>query len=194
MTPWILPNRESGPQNQPSANVAVSVFNGAEASMGGIPMLGIEFVFVMAMISLSFVVFILSHAWRKRPNPKKIDIIPLRKNHLLNLKGSWASILNLLSYFCHLWPELLSNLQQWQRFFQPLPCRCKGNVYFSGTRMLSYQHTPPIVNIKERKIIAEAINHFLMLITDSFFNDAPISIRPSMWEFYFFSKSFRYSP
>jgi len=88
MTPGILPNRESGPQNQPSANVAASVFDGAEASMDGIPMLGIEFVFVMAMISLSFVAFILSHAGRKRPNPKKIEIIPARKNNLLNLKVS----------------------------------------------------------------------------------------------------------
>jgi len=31
-----LPNRESGPQNQPSANVAVIVSVGAAASMGGI--------------------------------------------------------------------------------------------------------------------------------------------------------------
>jgi hypothetical protein len=35
MTPGILPNRESGPQNQPSANVAVSVLSDAELSMGG---------------------------------------------------------------------------------------------------------------------------------------------------------------
>ncbi|HUX76326.1 MAG TPA: hypothetical protein VMY40_06765 [Anaerolineae bacterium] len=32
----MLPNRESGPQNQLSANVAVSVLAGAAASMGGI--------------------------------------------------------------------------------------------------------------------------------------------------------------
>jgi len=32
----MLPNRESGPQNQPNANVAVFVSVGAAASMGGI--------------------------------------------------------------------------------------------------------------------------------------------------------------
>lgn len=35
-TPGRLPNRESGPQNQPIANVAVFVSVGALASMGGI--------------------------------------------------------------------------------------------------------------------------------------------------------------
>jgi hypothetical protein len=35
MTPSILPNWESGPQNQPSANVAVSVSGETAASMGG---------------------------------------------------------------------------------------------------------------------------------------------------------------
>jgi hypothetical protein len=34
-TPSILPNRESGPQNQPKAKVAVSVWAGAAASIGG---------------------------------------------------------------------------------------------------------------------------------------------------------------
>ena len=33
-TPWRLPNRESGPQNQPKAKVAVSVTPGREASIG----------------------------------------------------------------------------------------------------------------------------------------------------------------
>jgi hypothetical protein len=35
-TPGTLPNRESGPQNQPIAKVAVFVLVGALASMGGI--------------------------------------------------------------------------------------------------------------------------------------------------------------
>jgi len=34
-TPGRLPNRESGPQNQPKAKVAVSVTPGREASIGG---------------------------------------------------------------------------------------------------------------------------------------------------------------
>jgi hypothetical protein len=34
--PSTLPNRESGPQNQPLAKVAVRVVAGASASMGGI--------------------------------------------------------------------------------------------------------------------------------------------------------------
>jgi len=53
--PGILPNRESGPQNQPSANVAVSVWVGAEASMGDIVALGTELVFVGVIVFLSFV-------------------------------------------------------------------------------------------------------------------------------------------
>ena len=36
MTPWMLPNRESGPQNQPMAKVAVSVTAGLSLSSGGI--------------------------------------------------------------------------------------------------------------------------------------------------------------
>ena len=36
MTPLRLPNRESGPQNQPKANVAVSVTDGLLLSIGGI--------------------------------------------------------------------------------------------------------------------------------------------------------------
>ena len=36
ITPLMLPNWASGPQNQPSANVAVSVWVGAAASRGGI--------------------------------------------------------------------------------------------------------------------------------------------------------------
>jgi hypothetical protein len=35
-TPGRLPNRESGPQNQPKAKVAVSVAPGRDASIGGI--------------------------------------------------------------------------------------------------------------------------------------------------------------
>jgi len=35
MTPWRLPNRESGPQNQPNANVAVSVTDGLFVSNVG---------------------------------------------------------------------------------------------------------------------------------------------------------------
>jgi hypothetical protein len=35
MTPWRLPNRESEPQNQPNANVAVSVTDGLLVSIGG---------------------------------------------------------------------------------------------------------------------------------------------------------------
>jgi len=38
----MLPNRESGPQNQPRAKVAVSVMAGATASIGGILLLDIS--------------------------------------------------------------------------------------------------------------------------------------------------------
>jgi hypothetical protein len=37
----MLPNRESGPQNQPRAKVAVSVRVGMEVSIGGIAMLSV---------------------------------------------------------------------------------------------------------------------------------------------------------
>jgi hypothetical protein len=39
----MLPNRASGPQNQPKAKVAVSVFVGAAASMGGMAVMGVAF-------------------------------------------------------------------------------------------------------------------------------------------------------
>jgi hypothetical protein len=53
MTPLILPNQESGPQNQPSANVAISVLAGAARSIGGLMPLGIEPIFAVAsMFSL----------------------------------------------------------------------------------------------------------------------------------------------
>jgi len=51
----MLPNRESGPQNQPSANVALSVLVGSEASMGDIAALGAKPVFATVIFSLSFV-------------------------------------------------------------------------------------------------------------------------------------------
>jgi hypothetical protein len=46
MTPLRLPNRESGPQNQPKAKVAVSVLAGADVSMGGTDRLDISPLFV----------------------------------------------------------------------------------------------------------------------------------------------------
>ena len=57
-TPSRLPNRESVPQNQPRAKVAVSVLIGAEASMGGIVALG------TILFSLSVVLVLL------QPNKK----------------------------------------------------------------------------------------------------------------------------
>ena len=50
MIPSKLPNRESGPQNHPRANVAVSILAGKAASMGGIVVLGLELVFKFSMI------------------------------------------------------------------------------------------------------------------------------------------------
>jgi hypothetical protein len=51
----MLPNRESGPQNQPNANVAVSVSVGTEASVGGIVALGTGLVVARGIVFLSFV-------------------------------------------------------------------------------------------------------------------------------------------
>ena len=51
ITPLRLPNRESGPQNQPRANVAVSVSTGAAASIGGIVCFGI-IVFSFSAVSV----------------------------------------------------------------------------------------------------------------------------------------------
>ena len=49
----MLPNRESGPQNQPRAKVAVSVLTGAAASMGGIILVGVAVLFAPLMILFS---------------------------------------------------------------------------------------------------------------------------------------------
>jgi len=49
----MLPNWESGPQNQPKAKVAVWILAGADLSMGGTNPLG--FVFVAIMVIFSFV-------------------------------------------------------------------------------------------------------------------------------------------
>jgi hypothetical protein len=56
MTPLMLPNRESGPQNQPKAKVAVSVIPGAVAPIGGIRCPAADFSFVSAIVALLSVV------------------------------------------------------------------------------------------------------------------------------------------
>ena len=56
MTPSKLPNRESGPQNQPSAKVAVLVLAGDAASMGGTLVLLFGFD-VVDSILFSFLIF-----------------------------------------------------------------------------------------------------------------------------------------
>jgi len=48
--PPKLPNRESGPQNQPNANVAVLVSAGAAASMVGILVSMVAFDFVDSIL------------------------------------------------------------------------------------------------------------------------------------------------
>ena len=55
MIPSKLPNRESGPQNQPNANVAVLVSAGAAASMVGILVLMVAFDFVDSIFLFSFI-------------------------------------------------------------------------------------------------------------------------------------------
>ena len=52
ITPSILPNWESGPQNQPNAKVAVSVSVGAEVSCVGIVALGTELFSFAVFLSL----------------------------------------------------------------------------------------------------------------------------------------------
>ena len=46
----MLPNRESGPQNQPKAKVAVSISVGTEASIAGIVTLGTIFISCLGML------------------------------------------------------------------------------------------------------------------------------------------------
>ena len=65
MTPPILPNRESGPQNQPKAKVAVSVLIGTEVSIGGTVALGVK------LFSLSSLLLLLQPN-RKAGNTKAI--------------------------------------------------------------------------------------------------------------------------
>lgn len=49
-TPAILPKRESGPQNQPRAKVAISVVAGAAASIGGFVVRSEDTVFISIII------------------------------------------------------------------------------------------------------------------------------------------------
>jgi len=73
----MLPNRESGPQNQPKANVAVSVLVGAAASIGGIGT-------VLPVLSIVFPSFALARrtppttsAIRQAPNIKALIVGPI---------------------------------------------------------------------------------------------------------------------
>jgi hypothetical protein len=50
MTPGMLPNWESGPQNQPRAKVAVSKVLGAAVSIGGTMTSKVELVVVMGFL------------------------------------------------------------------------------------------------------------------------------------------------
>ena len=88
MIPSKLPNRESGPQNQPNANVAVLVSAGAAASMVGILVLMVGFDFVDSIL-LPFLIsavgaesaLLESQALIQRPIPiadKLISFIRLR--------------------------------------------------------------------------------------------------------------------
>src|SRR4030042_367045 len=102
----MLPNRESGPQNQPSAKVAVSILAGAEASIGGI---GTEFALLMAIVPLSFAPLMLSHASRNIKPPQKRTIAAPREKHLL--KPQWSclrlSSISVRSDFLRSIPKLL---------------------------------------------------------------------------------------
>jgi len=51
MTPSRLPNRASGPQNQPIAKVAISVLAGLEVSIGGI----VVFLFTIGLSWFEFI-------------------------------------------------------------------------------------------------------------------------------------------
>ena len=62
----MLPKRESGPQNQPNAKVAVSVTIGAEASISGMPSMGKD--------PLSFIVTVIASLLQ--PIGLKLKIIP----------------------------------------------------------------------------------------------------------------------
>jgi hypothetical protein len=76
-----LPNRESGPQNQPTAKVATSVFAGAAASMGGLVAFGIERVIAVS-IPLLLLDAVPSQAWSITPNPRPVIAIPAGKIQL----------------------------------------------------------------------------------------------------------------
>jgi hypothetical protein len=77
-TPLRLPNRESAPQNHPTAKVAVSVFAGAAASMGGIAVFGNERVMAVSF-PISLFGPVPSHAGTIRPKPRQAIAIPAGK-------------------------------------------------------------------------------------------------------------------
>ena len=71
-TPVRLPNRESGPQNQPRAKVAVSVLVGAERSIGGIATLASMPLWVMSILLVSLLELKNSAA---EPSPANMTIV-----------------------------------------------------------------------------------------------------------------------
>ena len=100
-TPSKLPNRESGPQNQPRAKVAVSVLIGAEVSTGGMAAFGV------ILLSLS-VLRALSQPSRKAGNMETARSTDIRALIIIILFQmlSYSSILNGMGDLCmRLWSQ-----------------------------------------------------------------------------------------
>jgi hypothetical protein len=97
MTPSIIPNWDSIPQNQPSPKDAVSKMDGAATSMGG--MAGVSGCVLFARLMESAFGFDVSLVWAANvwAKPDKNDSIPNNNKHRMIFVPPIFSILVILS-------------------------------------------------------------------------------------------------
>jgi hypothetical protein len=95
----MIPNRASTPQNHPIAKVAVSVFAGAEASMGGMTRSVDELCCANLIVLLSCICIVPNvfhavrfHGLRKRAQTKMVSPISFMNERLLSTVGSTVVI------------------------------------------------------------------------------------------------------
>jgi len=85
-TPLILPNRESGPQNQPNAKVAVCTVIGAKTSMGGFVKYCTGIDSVIPISGPSFVDLTASHETRNGTDTQQRTKRSVKIEHFLEME------------------------------------------------------------------------------------------------------------
>jgi hypothetical protein len=100
----MIPNRASTPQNHPIAKVAVSVFAGAEASMGGMTRSVGELCCANLIVLLSCICIVPNvfhavrfHGLKKRAHTKLASPISFMNERLLNTVGSTVVVFSTFS-------------------------------------------------------------------------------------------------